>query len=98
MLQVFHKRNLKEIGKQVCTPESPSIIAGIANYVYPHFWLQLETDIANNPNIFYTIGIHPHMLHRHNQYNIHELLKHLENPQCVGIGKIGLRLHNNMSV
>ena len=95
MLQVFHKWNLNEIGKQMSTPESPSIIAGIANYVYPHFWLQLETDIANNPNIFYTIGIHPHMLHHHNQYNIGELLKHLENPRCIGIGEIGLDCTTN---
>ena len=38
----------------------------------------------------YTIGVHPHRIFYLNQFSVQNILKHLKNPKCVGVGEIGL--------
>ena len=46
--------------------------------------------MTSNPNIMYIIGVHPHRIFYSNQFSVQNILKHLKNPKCVGVGEIGL--------
>ena len=38
----------------------------------------------------YTIGVRPQRIFYPNQFSVQNILKHLKNPKCVGVGEIGL--------
>ena len=53
-------------------------------------WHKIQADMKSNPNILYTIGVHPHRIFYPNHFPVQNILKHHKNPKCVGIGEIGL--------
>ncbi len=54
--------------------------------------------IANeNPNVFCTVGTHPHNAHEELDVTAEELVKLAQAPKCVGIGEVGLDYHYDLS-
>lgn len=59
----------------------------IANYVFPDHW-ECFREQANDPRIYLTFGIHPHVTSmEYSTVRLHELLRE---PGCVGLGEVGL--------
>ena len=70
--------------------QDPSLDFGIENYVYPEKWHKIQADMTSNPNIMYTIGVNQHSIFYPYQCSVQNILKHLKNPKCVGVGQIQL--------
>ena len=88
LLDKLKVNTLKEV--QDKHQQDHSLDFAIANYVYPEKWHKILADMTSNTNIMYTIGVHPHKIFYPNQFSIQNILKHLKNPKCVGVGEIGL--------
>jgi len=63
----------------------------VANYVYPDAWDLHEKQIAGDPRIFVSFGIHPHFVLDW-PFHANKLRRLLTSPICVGIGEIGIDL------
>jgi TatD DNase family protein len=50
-----------------------------------------------NPNVFCTIGTHPHNAHEELDVTARELAELAQHPKCVGIGEAGLDYHYDFS-
>ena len=50
-----------------------------------------------NPNVFCTIGTHPHHAHEELDVTVADLVKIAKHPKVVGIGEAGLDYHYNLS-
>ena len=70
---------------------SVSLKFGIANYVYPGKWSMINKQMADEPKLRFTIGIHPHVLAKNKAFaEFSKLRAKLEAyPQAVGIGENG---------
>jgi TatD DNase family protein len=50
-----------------------------------------------NPNVFCTVGTHPHNAHEEPEVTAEELARLAQHPKCVGIGEVGLDYHYDLS-
>lgn len=50
-----------------------------------------------NPNIFCTVGTHPHNAHEELEVTAEQLAALAQHPKCVGIGEVGLDYHYDLS-
>ncbi|WP_421696601.1 TatD family hydrolase [Aestuariivirga sp.] len=50
-----------------------------------------------NPNVFCTVGTHPHNAHEELGVPAEELVRLAQHPKCVGIGEVGLDYHYDLS-
>ena len=50
-----------------------------------------------NPNVFFTVGTHPHNAHEELGIPADELVRLAQHPKCVGIGEVGLDYHYDLS-
>ncbi|MFN4143717.1 TatD family hydrolase [Aestuariivirga sp.] len=50
-----------------------------------------------NPNVFCTVGTHPHNAHEELEVTARELAELAQHPKCVGIGEVGLDYHYDFS-
>ena len=53
--------------------------------------------MTSNPKIMYSIGVHPHKIFYPNQFSAQNILKHVRNPKCVGVGEI-VQLYKKVSL
>ena len=88
LLDTLKINTLKEVQDKY--QQDHSLAFAIANYVYPEKWHKILADMTSNTNIVYTIGVHPHRIFYPYQFSVQNILKHLKNPKCVGVGEIGL--------
>lgn len=51
----------------------------------------------HNPNVFCTVGTHPHNAHEELEVTAEELAVLARHPKCVGIGEVGLDYHYDLS-
>lgn len=51
----------------------------------------------HNPNVFCTVGTHPHNAHEEPEVTAEDLARIAQHPKCVGIGEVGLDYHYDMS-
>ncbi len=49
------------------------------------------------PNVFFTIGTHPHYAHEEETITCNELVSLAKHPRCIGIGEAGLDYHYDKS-
>ena len=95
LLDKLKVNTLKEVQEK--HQQDHSFNFAIANYVYPEKLHKIQADITSNPNIMYTIGVHSHRIFYPNQFSVQNILKHLKNPKCVGVGEIGLDYTTNVT-
>jgi TatD DNase family protein len=50
-----------------------------------------------NPNVFCTVGTHPHNAHEELDITADDLVRLARHPKCVGIGEVGLDYHYDFS-
>lgn len=50
-----------------------------------------------NPNVFCTVGTHPHNAHEELGITADELVRLAQHPKCVGLGEVGLDYHYDLS-
>lgn len=50
-----------------------------------------------NPNVFCTVGTHPHNAHEEPEVTAEQLAALSRHPKCVGIGEVGLDYHYDLS-
>src|SRR5205809_942452 len=50
-----------------------------------------------NPNVFCTVGTHPHNAHEEPDVTADQLADLSQHPKCVGIGEVGLDYHYDLS-
>jgi len=50
-----------------------------------------------NPNVFCTVGTHPHNAHEEPEVTAEQLAALAQHPKCVGIGEVGLDYHYDLS-
>lgn len=50
-----------------------------------------------NPNVYCTVGTHPHNAHEELGITADELVRLAQHPKCVGIGEVGLDYHYDLS-
>ena len=69
-----------------------NLLFGIANYVYPSRWSVIRNQMRMNPQLKFTLGIHPHLITMDNyESQFQKLERKLEEfPEALGIGEIGL--------
>ena len=60
LLDELKVNTLKEV--QDKHQQDHSLDFAIRNYVYPEKWHTIQADIISNPNIMYTIGVHPNRI------------------------------------
>ena len=60
LLDELKVNTLKEV--QDKHQQDHSLDSAIANYVYPEKWHTIQADMITNPNIMYTIGVHPNRI------------------------------------
>jgi TatD DNase family protein len=58
---------------------------------------RLRRIAEENPNVFCTVGTHPHNAHEELDVTVDELVRLSEHPRCVGIGEVGLDYHYDLS-
>jgi TatD DNase family protein len=70
---------------------------GIARMITISTRVQRFANIAaiadSDPDIFCTIGTHPHQAHEEPEASVEELVRLARHPKCVGIGEAGLDYH-----
>lgn len=50
-----------------------------------------------NPNVFCSVGTHPHNAHEELDVTAEDLVRLAQHPRCVGIGEVGLDYHYDLS-
>lgn len=50
-----------------------------------------------NPNVYCTVGTHPHNAHEELEVTAEQLVELARHPKCVGIGEVGLDYHYELS-
>lgn len=58
---------------------------------------KIKKIIENYPQIYGSIGIHPHEVDEHPETSVEDLLEYTKHPKVIGIGETGLDLYYNHS-
>ena len=68
------------------------LIFGIANYAYQDSWHSIDRHLRFNPNLKFTIGVHPHKILANLACSLFNKLKSklAQYPAALGIGEVGL--------
>ena len=94
-LDIFSFRSTTKLSDLESSATNPlSLKFAIANYVYPSNWSKIGKQVADDPKLRFTLGIHPHLLDKNMAESEFARLKMRleEYPQAVGIGEIGIDL------
>ena len=85
--KMFHTWDFKALEHNITSGTNlPVLHAAITNFIFPSSWDNIHLE---DPWLFYTIGLHPHLVGTIN-INPSFFITHLQNLRCVGIGEIGL--------
>jgi TatD DNase family protein len=58
-----------------------------------HKFAEIATIAERDPDIFCTVGTHPHQAHEEPEASVAQLVSLARHPKCVGIGEAGLDYH-----
>ena len=64
----------------------------IQNYVFSSHWFEIGRQMAGEPRLRFTLGIHPHVLAKNRpEIEFQNLKRKLEKyPEAIGIGEVGI--------
>lgn len=65
------------------------LLSGIANFVFPEFWGDIDELVDQECRVHFSIGIHPNRVFTYGPISCRPWLP---SPKCVGVGEVGLDL------
>ena len=71
----------------------------VSNFCDPRSWVQVESFLAGDPRIYFTVGVHPQWTsHQGLSFDQERELRNLlSHPHCVGLREVGLDYHHGLS-
>ena len=89
---IQYPTTLPELESSMKTPIPVNLRYGIQNFVFPTRWFKIGRQMAGEPRLRFTLGIHPHVLDKNKpEMEFRKLERKLEeHPEAVGIGETGI--------
>ena len=87
-----HSTTLSDLERSMNIPFSATLRFAIQNFVFPSRWFKIGRQMAGEPRLRFTLGIHPHVLAKNRpEMEFQKLKRKLEEyPEAIGIGEVGI--------